>query len=71
MGQRVGQKRLAYEVTKIIHGKEKADEIRMEKILNPDNVGAYVAHVKEDGTVTYDKLDADANVVEKDVKINE
>lgn len=52
-------------------GKEKADEIRMEKILNPDNVGSYVAHVKEDGTVTYDKLDADANVVEKDVKINE
>lgn len=52
-------------------GKEKADEIRMEKILNPDNVGSYVAHVKEDGTVTYDKLDADANIVEKDVKINE
>lgn len=50
-------------------GKEKADEIRMEKILNQDNVGAYVAHVREDGTVTYDRLDDAANVIEKDVKI--
>jgi hypothetical protein len=51
-------------------GKEKADEIRMEKILNPDNVGSYVAHVDENGSVTYDKLDGNANVIEKDVKIN-
>lgn len=52
-------------------GKEKADEIRMEKVLNPDNVGSYVAHVDADGNVTYDRLDDDANVIEKDVKINE
>lgn len=52
-------------------GKEKADEIRLEKILNPDNVGTYVAHVDEDGNVRYDKLDDDANVIEKDVNINE
>lgn len=51
-------------------GKEKADEIRLEKIINPDNVGTYVAHVSEDGNVKYDKLDDNANVVEKDVKIN-
>lgn len=52
-------------------GKEKADDIRMEKLLNPDNVGSYVAHVDKEGNVTYDKLDGDANVIEKDVKINE
>lgn len=51
-------------------GKEKADEIRMEKLLNPDNVGTYVAHVDKIGIVRYDKLDDGANVVEKDVKIN-
>ena len=52
-------------------GKEKADEIRLEKILNPDNVGTYVAHVDEYGNVRYDKLDDDANVIEKDVKFND
>ena len=51
-------------------GKEKADEIRMEKLLNPDNVGSYVGHVDSDGKVTYDRLDNDAQVIEKDVKIN-
>lgn len=51
-------------------GKEKADEIRAEKLLNSDNVGTYVAHVDENGNVRYDKLDNGANVVEKDVKIN-
>ncbi len=50
-------------------GKEKADEIRMEKLLNPDNVGAYVAHVEEDGKVSYDKLDENANVVERGVDL--
>lgn len=34
LGQRVAQKRLAYEVTAIIHGKEKADEaVAMSKVL--------------------------------------
>jgi hypothetical protein len=51
-------------------GIEKADEIRMEKILNPDNVGSYVGHVDAEGNVIYDKLDGEANVIEKDVKIN-
>lgn len=51
-------------------GPEIADEIRMEKLLNPDNVGSYVAHVEGSGDVKYDKLDDEANVVEKDVEIN-
>ena len=34
LGQRVAQKRLAYEVTAIVHGKEKADEaVAMSKVL--------------------------------------
>lgn len=52
-------------------GKDKADEIRLEKLFNPDNVGAYVAHVDEDGNVSYDKLDGNANVIEKGVDIYE
>ena len=52
-------------------GKDKADEIRLEKLFNPDNVGAYVAHVDENGRVSYDKLDGDANVIEKGVNIYE
>ncbi|MEY8356765.1 hypothetical protein AALB39_25910 [Lachnospiraceae bacterium 54-53] len=52
-------------------GKEKADEIRMEQLLNPDNVGSYVVHIDEKGNTSYDKIDSDGNTVEKDVKINE
>lgn len=52
-------------------GKEKADEIRVEKIINPDNVQSYVSHIDENGNVSYDKLDNDANILEKDVKIGE
>ena len=52
-------------------GKDKADEIRLEKLFNPDNVGAYVAHVNENVNVSYDKLDRNANVVEKGVNIYE
>ena len=34
LGARVGQKALAYEVTKVIHGKEKADEaLQMSQVL--------------------------------------
>lgn len=51
-------------------GKEMADEIRMEKIFNPDNVGMYVSHISSSGDVTYDKLDDEANVIKEDVKIN-
>lgn len=41
LGQRVGQKRLAYEVTKIIHGKEKADEaVLMSEALFSGNFKA-------------------------------
>jgi hypothetical protein len=34
-------------------GKEKADEIRMEQIENPDNVDKSVAHIDSDGNVVY------------------
>lgn len=50
-------------------GKEKADEIRMEKIMNGDNVGSFVAHVDESGNVTYDKLDNNGNVTERNVQL--
>ncbi len=51
-------------------GKEKADMIRMEKINNPDNVGSYVSHVTNDGKVTFDRLDDNANTIEKGVNLN-
>ena len=50
-------------------GKEKADEIRLEKIFNPDNVGSYIAHVSQDGKVTYDRLDSNANITERNVQL--
>ena len=50
-------------------GKEKADEIRLEKIFNPDNVGSYIAHVNQDGKVTYDRLDSNANITERNVQL--
>lgn len=52
-------------------GKERADEIRLEKVLNPDNVGSYVSHIDSEGNVTYDKLDENGNVIEKDVNVND
>lgn len=50
-------------------GREKADEIRMEKLQNSDNVGSFVAHVDESGTVTYDRLDSNGNVTERNVQL--
>ena len=51
-------------------GKDKADDIRMEALLNPDNVGKYIVRVDSDGNVSYDKIDSEANIVERDVKVN-
>lgn len=51
-------------------GTEMADEIRMEKLTNPDNVGSYVGKVSNNGDVSYNKLDNNANTIQKDVKIN-
>ena len=42
----------------------------MEKLINPENVGSFVALVDEAGNVTLDRLDQNANVIEKDVKLN-
>lgn len=53
-------------------GKKKADEIRMA-ILD-GNVGCYVCRVAKDNDldapVSFEKLDANGNVIEKDVRIN-
>lgn len=53
-------------------GKEKADEIRLAMLEG--NVGCYVAHVAEGGNlhapVTYDHVNENGTIVEKDVKIN-
>lgn len=50
-------------------GKEMADKIRMEQLLNPDNVGTFVARVDEFGNVTYNRLDSKANIIERGVNI--
>jgi hypothetical protein len=42
-------------------GKEKADEIRSEQA---DNVGVAVAHVDENGNVTYESIDSNGNGIE-------
>jgi hypothetical protein len=39
-------------------GKEKADEIRLERVFNPDNVGVVIAHVDKNGNVTYEAVDS-------------
>jgi len=44
-------------------GKDTADAIRMEKILNPDNVESVLAKVDLDGNISYFKLDANAKIV--------
>lgn len=50
-------------------GKEMADKIRMEKLLNPNNVVSCVANISTDGVVSYNKLDGNANIREKGVKL--
>lgn len=66
-GRQMSEKWIDNRLDKAV-GKENADEIRMEKLLNPENVGNYVAKVSETGSVTYNKLDSNANISEKDVK---
>ena len=50
-------------------GKERADTIRMEKILNPENVVSLVSRVDLNGNVTLSKLDNDAHVTEGNYKL--
>ncbi len=53
-------------------GKEKADEIRFEQIENPENVGVFIAHIDENGNVSYETVDSDGNTVKnKEVFQNE
>lgn len=44
-------------------GKEKADEIRESKILNPDSVSSYISRIDKDGYVELTKLDSNANEI--------
>lgn len=44
-------------------GKEKADEIRESKILNPDSVSSYISRIDKDGNVELTKLDSNANEI--------
>ncbi len=44
-------------------GKEMADKIRMDSILNPDSVESVLAKVDLNGNISYFKLDSDANIV--------
>jgi hypothetical protein len=45
-------------------GKEKADEIRLERVFNPDNVGVAIAHVDKNGNVTYEAVDSNGETIE-------
>ncbi|MBD5095235.1 MAG: DUF1911 domain-containing protein [Subdoligranulum sp.] len=47
-------------------GKEHADDIRLERVWNPDNVVSCVSHIGSDGNVTYNELDVNGNI-KKDV----
>lgn len=42
-------------------GKEKADEIRLEKIFDANNVDVKIAHVDENGKITYETVDRNGN----------
>ena len=44
-------------------GKEKADEIRLAQIFDENNVDIKIAHVDENGNVTYEKVDRNGNVI--------
>lgn len=52
-------------------GTEAADKLRMELLLNPENVGLYVCHVDGDGNTVFDKLDFDANIAERNVDLHD
>lgn len=50
-------------------GKEMADEIRLQQLLNPDNVARLEARVNYSGEVTYSSLDSFANVIERGIEL--
>ncbi len=52
-------------------GKEKADDIRIAQLFDPENVCKLVAHIKEDGQVNFDKLDSNGDITERNVNIND
>jgi hypothetical protein len=44
-------------------GKEKADGIRMEKLMNPGNVESLLSKIDSNGNVTFNKLDSNGNSI--------
>ena len=44
-------------------GKEMADKIRLDSILNPDSVQSVLARVDLNGDISYFRLDTDANIL--------
>ena len=44
-------------------GKTKADEIRLEMLLNPENVESHLVNISKNGEVTRSLLDATGNVI--------
>ena len=48
-------------------GAEMADTI-FDAMLDGD-VGTYVAHIDQDGNVTYDQLDSNGNVIQEGVQL--
>jgi hypothetical protein len=53
-------------------GREKADEIRLEQASNPENVEVAIAHVDENGSVSYEGVDGNGNPIQgKDVFHND
>ena len=70
LGKRIGQKRLAYEVTKIIHGEEKAQEaIKMSEALFSNNFAELTASQIEElfGDM---KVKADSSLLLEELLIN-
>ena len=51
-------------------GKEKADEIRLSQLLDSNNVGKFLVHVDGNGNVSFDKLDSNAEIIERNVVLN-
>lgn len=50
-------------------GKDMADTIIEQMLLNPNNVGCYEARVDLSGNVKYSKLDSEANMIEEGVQL--
>ena len=50
-------------------GKERADQIRMELLTNPENVWKVLSHVDDHGNVTLNLLGSDGNPVKEGISL--